>query len=60
MNGSGGKTPLILDIGNREKCEINFTPGEESHVPTERRMGGLRCRFGAFGKNKYFLSLPVS
>jgi hypothetical protein len=50
---SRGIAPLILNLGTRWRCVVNFTPrslypGKEPRYPLNKRQGGPQCLSGGF------------
>ena len=56
--GSGGLLPLILNLGTRWRCVVNFMPhplyprDKKTLHPLIRRVGGPQSYFGRFGEQK--------
>jgi hypothetical protein len=56
--GSAGKAPCILDLSNRWRRMVSFTPRSlypqvnRPWYPLDRRLGGPQSRSGCGGENK--------
>jgi len=63
--GSGGVALRILDLGNRWRCEVIFTPrllyprSKNARYALARRLGGPQSQSGRGGEEKGVPLLPL-